>query len=73
MLARHLVAAGCKPETALWIAIKFVSTTEHTPDAGLWAAIVRIDKKRLIEQEVEDLKKLNWHIGAYARMCDLIG
>ena len=73
MLARHLVSAGCRPESALWIAIKFVSTTEYTPDAGLWAATVRMDKERLIEQEREDLKKLDWRVGAYARMCDLIG
>lgn len=71
-LARELYTAGCRTETALYIAIKFAGTISTTPNAELMALGLNMPKKMLTSWELEDLEKTGWGVAALARRCAIV-
>ena len=71
-LGRELVRAGCRPETAVFIAIKFTGTAKDMPTHALMAYVLRVTSVQLGEWERIDLGKIQWNIAPLARKCNLM-
>lgn len=70
-LATKLVGAGCKPESALWIAIKFCGA-DMCPSAFLMSDAAEVSQSWLVQQESKDLLTIDWNIAPLARACDIL-
>lgn len=66
-LAKALVAAGCRPESGLWIAIKYAGYGSYVPNAELMAGSCELSISALVTLEREDLHALDWNIAKYAK------
>lgn len=73
LLAHALMDGGCCRASALWIAMKFVGTYDYVPGPELMAKTMRMTIPELVKEEEDDLKRIEWCVGAYARKCNLIG
>jgi len=72
-LAGELYKAGCRTETALWIAMKFVARVCETPNTTLMAYGLDVTKECLVSWERDDLNKIGWNIAPLARKCNVMG
>jgi hypothetical protein len=67
-----LLHAGCRPGTAVFIAIKFTATATDMPCTRLMAHTLGVQAAQLGEWERADLKKIEWNIAPLARKCNLM-
>ena len=66
-MAGNLLAAGWRPHSSLWVAIKFLGVQNKTPTVPLMSYAARIDPEALIRHEAEDLARVSWEIAPFAK------
>lgn len=66
-LATELVKAGCRPESALWIAIKYAGVGTYHPTAELMARACEMTIDDLVILERQDLHSIGWNVMKYAK------